>query len=181
MDADRPRLRLASLEDEPAIETLMKSSTRDLFPSYYTERQTASSVLYIARVDRALIEDGTYFVMVVSGELIACGGWSRRDKLFSGSSAQEGRDRLLDPATEAARVRAMFVRSDWTRHGLGSRILDACQAAAKAEGFGRLALMATLPGLPLYERDGFQVVGRVPIVLPDGVLIEGAAMERPIE
>jgi len=181
MEADAPTLRLARLEEESAIDALMKASTRDLFPMYYDERQTASSVRYVAHVDRTLIEDGTCFVVDADGELVACGGWSRRDKLFSGSSAEEERDRLLDPATEPARVRAMFVRSDWTRRGLGTRILDACQAAAKAEGFGRLALMATLPGLPLYERYGFQLLERASVTLPDGVVIEGAAMEKPLE
>ena len=175
-----PPVRLATLADVATIDALMKASTRDLFPNYYDARQTASSVRYIAVVDQILIEDGTYFVVEVDGELVACGGWSRRDKLYTGSGAQGSEARLLDPATEAARVRAMFVRADWTRRGLGTRILDACEAAAKAEGFRRLSLMATLPGLPLYEKYGFQVRARVPIPMPDGVAIDGAQMEKPI-
>jgi GNAT superfamily N-acetyltransferase len=175
-----PMLRLATPVEEASIDALMKASIRDLFPAFYDERQTASSMIYVGHVDRMLIDDGTYFVIEASGGLVACGGWSRRDKLFSGSADQEGLARPLDPATEAARVRAMFVRPDWTRRGLGTRILEACEAAAKAEGFGRLSLMATLPGLPLYERFGFQVVSRAPITLPDGVLLPCAAMEKPI-
>ena len=158
----------------------MKASARDLFPAFYDEQQTASSVAYIAHVDRTLLEDGTYFVLVSDGDLVACGGWSRRDKLFSGSTDQEGRDRLLDPAIEAAHVRAMFVRADWTRRGLGTRILDACEAAARAEGFQELSLMATLPGVPLYERFGFSETGRGEITLPDGTLLECVEMEKAI-
>ena len=135
-----PPVRLAKLADVATIDALMKASTRDLFPNYYDARQTASSVRYIAVVDQILIEDGTYFVVEVDGDLVACGGWSRRDKLYTGSGAQGSEARLLDPATEAARVRAMFVRADRTRRGLGTRILDACEAAAKAEGFRRLSL-----------------------------------------
>jgi GNAT superfamily N-acetyltransferase len=128
----------------------MKASIRDLFPGFYDATQTAASIEFIASVDRTLIEDGTYFVAVVGDELVACGGWSRRDKLYTGSGAAGGDAGLLDPATEPARVRAMFTRSDWTRRGLGRRVLEACEAAAKAEGFRTLALMATAPGIALY-------------------------------
>ena len=173
-------LRIAAPADAEALDGLMKASTRDLFPLFYDERQTASSVEHIARVDRTLLDDGTYFVIEVDGEAVACGGWSRRDKLFSGSSDQEGRDRLLDPATEAAHVRAMFVRSDWTRRGLGTRILEASEAAARAEGFQRLTLGATLPGFPLYERFGFRETTRRSMTLPDGIQLEYVEMEKRI-
>lgn len=177
---ETPDLRLATLEDEAAIDALMKSSTRDLFPNFYDAAQTESSLQHIAVVDRMLIEDGTYFVAEADGGLVACGGWSRRDKLYTGSGVGGADVRLLDPATEPARVRAMFVRSDWTRRGLGRRILEACEAASKTEGFRTLALMSTMPGVPLYESHGFRVLERVDITLPDGVTIDGAAMEKAI-
>ena len=173
-------LRLATNKDRASIDALMKASTREIFPAFYSERQTASSVEHIAHVDPMLIADATYFVIEVDGQIVACGGWSRRDKLFSGAAEQEGRDRLLDPATEPARIRAMFVRSDWTRRGLGTRILEACESAAKAEGFSRLALMATLPGYLLYVRYGFVEIGPVSFTLPDGVLIDAVAMEMAV-
>ena len=172
-----PRLRVATMDDRAEIDALMKASTRSLFPAFYTEQQTVSSMEHIAHVDPMLIEDGTYFALEAGGEIVACGGWSRRDKLFSGTTDQEGRARLLDPATEAARVRAMFVRGDWTRRGLGTRILEACESAARAEGFRQLALMATLPGYQLYVRYGFVETDRAPIILPDGVEVECVAME----
>jgi GNAT superfamily N-acetyltransferase len=175
-------LRLARLDEAEEIDQLMKASTRDLFPNFYDERQTAASVEHIAAVDRQLIADGTYFVLEAAGELVACGGWSRRDKLYTGSGDADGDIALLDPATQPARVRAMFVRGDWTRRGLGTRILNACEAAAKAEGFGKLELMATLPGVSLYARYGFRITERVEIPLADGVTtIPGAAMEKPID
>lgn len=174
-------LRVARPEDQDRIDDLMKASTRALFPAYYDSRQTASSVTHIAHVDAMLIEDRTYFVIVENRAVVACGGWSKRDKLFSGSTEQEGRARLLDPTREPARVRAMFVRGDRTRRGLGTRILEACEAAALARGFRRLALMATLPGIPLYERFGFHEVSRAQITLPDGVVLECATMEKLIQ
>jgi GNAT superfamily N-acetyltransferase len=176
-----PRLRLARMTDRDAIDALMKASTRDLFPHFYDPGQTASSIIHIAHVDPMLVEDGTYFVIEEDGELVACGGWSRRDKLFSGEAAQEGRARLLDPVTEPARVRAMFVRGDRARRGLGTRILEVCEAAARTEGFRSLALMATLPGEPLYARHGFVPRERVRVVMPDGVSIECVAMDKPLE
>ncbi len=173
-------LRLAGLDEADRIDALMKASTADLFPHFYDAEQTAASVRFIASVDRTLIEDGTYFVIEAGGDLVACGGWSRRDKLYTGSGEGAGDARLLDPATEAARVRAMFVRSDWTRRGLGTQILEACETAARADGFGTLALVATLPGLPLYEHYGFVVTERVEVTMPDATTIACAAMEKAL-
>lgn len=158
----------------------MKASIREIFPAFYDARQTASAIEHVGSVDRMLIVDGTYVVIEEDAALIACGGWSRRDKLYTGSAERSADARLLDPAVEPARVRAMFVRSDRTRRGLGTRILDACEAAARAEGFRRLVLMATLPGIPLYVRSGFVETGRTQVVMPDGVTIECAAMERAV-
>jgi GNAT superfamily N-acetyltransferase len=171
---------LATLADARGIDAVMKASAAAIFPVFYDPIQTASSLVHIAHVDPMLIEDGTYFVLEAGGEIVGCGGWSRRDKLFSGASAQEGRARLLDPRREAARVRAMFVRADWTRRGLGTRILDACVAAARSEGFRRLALMATLPGFELYRRYGFQPGLRQDVVMPDGVTVECVEMDMAI-
>ena len=169
-------LRLALPGDADAIDALMKDSIAAIFPAFYDAIQTASSVVHVGSVDRMLVEDGTYFVIVEVDELIACGGWSRRDKLYTGSGPGSADARQLDPATEPARVRAMFVRGDRTRRGLGTLILEACEDAARAEGFRTLALMATLPGLLLYERYGFRETGRSEVRLPDGVTLECAAM-----
>jgi GNAT superfamily N-acetyltransferase len=176
-----PPQRLAVLSDAPRISELMRASVLDLFPAYYDERQTASAAVYVAHLDRTLIEDGTYFVHEVGDEIVACGGWSRRGKLYSGSGDDADDARLLDPGTEPARVRAMFVRRDWTRRGLGRAVLDSCQRAARDAGFSTLALMATLPGEPLYRSFGFTEVEWVMITMPDGVRIDGVAMERPID
>jgi GNAT superfamily N-acetyltransferase len=173
-------LRIATPSDAPAIDALMKESAGALFPRYYDERQTASSVRYVAQVDRMLLEDGTFFVLEHGGEAVACGGWSRRDRLYSGSGDAPGDSRLLDPDTEPAKIRAMFVRGDWTRRGLGRRIIDACEAAARAEGFRRLALMATLPGVPLYLACGFEPLQEVEILLEDGVRLACVAMEKSL-
>ena len=151
-----PVQRTAVLADADAISALMRASVRELFPHFYDARQTASAAIHVAALDLALIEDGTYYVVEAGGELVACGGWSRRNKLHAGKGDAPDDDRLLDPLTEPARVRAMFVRSDWTRRGLGRGILAACERAARAEGFTTLALMATLPGEPLYRACGFR-------------------------
>ncbi len=178
--AQVPPQRLATPADAPPIAELMRASILDLFPHFYDARQTASAAIHIGSLDMALIHDGTYFVHETGGEVVACGGWSRRDKLYTGSGDRDDDARLLDPATEPARVRAMFVRRDWTRRGLGRAILAACERAARAEGFRTLALMATLPGEQLYRAAGFRELERTEITLPDGVVLAGVAMERPI-
>jgi len=122
-----PTLRPARPADEPAIAELCRASAVELFPGYYDTQQNPSAVKYFAVLDRTLIEDGTYYVHDADGEIVACGGWSRRNKLFNGSGAGDD-SRLLDPATEPARIRAMFVRADWTRRGLARAILQRSMA-----------------------------------------------------
>jgi GNAT superfamily N-acetyltransferase len=178
MHDDEPFIRVATPADAPRIERLMKQSASALFPRYYDKRETESAVRYVAQVDPMLLADGTYFVLEAAGEMVACGGWSRRDRLYTGSGDVEGDSRLLDPATEAAKVRAMFVRADWTRRGLGRRILEACEDAARREGFRRLGLLATLPGVPLYLAYGFRPLGESDVALEDGVTIACVAMEK---
>jgi GNAT superfamily N-acetyltransferase len=175
-----PAQRPARRADAPRLSELMRASILSLFPRFYDARQTASAAVYIGDLDLTLVDDGTYLVHEAAGEIVACGGWSRRDRLYTGSGDADDDARLLDPATEPARVRAMFVREDWTRRGLGRAILASCERAAREEGFRALALMATLPGEPLYRAFGFRETGRSMVVMPDGVELAGVAMERPI-
>jgi GNAT superfamily N-acetyltransferase len=176
-----PVLRVATLADADRIEVLMKESAAVIFPRWYDEQEAASAVEHVAVIDRMLLEDGTYFVLEAGDEIVACGGWSRRDRLYTGSGDGGDDARLLDPATEPARVRAMFVRDDWTRRGLGRRIIDACEEAARREGFSRMALSATLPGVPLYQACGFEPLEEVDTVLVDGVRLRCVTMEKPID
>ena len=173
-------LRAARRDDAPRIAELMRASVLELFPRQYDERQTASAAVHIADLDLQLIEDGTYYVYEQDGEIIACGGWSRRNKLFAGRGDADDDARALDPATEPARVRAMFVRGDRTRRGLGRAILERCERDAAAAGFTAFVLGATLAGEPLYRAFGFVEDERFQVEMPDGVTVECVAMSRPI-
>jgi GNAT superfamily N-acetyltransferase len=175
-----PTLRLAAHHDVPAIAVLMRRSVLDSFPFFHDERETASAARYLTEPDLNLIDDGTYYVFELDGELVACGGWSKRAKVYTGTGDLPDDDRMLDPATEPARVRAMFVRGDWTRRGLGRAILDECARAAAADGYRSLVLMATSPGVPLYSSFGFREVARTLVPLPDGVLLAGMTMDYPL-
>ena len=176
-----PSQRLARGSDAPAISELMRASVLDLFPHFYDERQTASSALYIAHLDARLIEDGTYFVHEADGEIVACGGWSRRNKLYTGSGSLGDDERLLDPATEparAARSHASRIARPRPRRVQSPRTNI---ARTRAEGFKKLVLGATLPGEPLYRAFGFREIERFMVTMPDGVSVEAVAMERSIE
>ena len=181
MGLDELVLRVATLDDKTAVDALMKESAKALFPRFYNEQQAASAVRYVAQVDPMLLADGTYFMIESDSDLVACGGWSRRDRLYTGGGDSEGDARVLDPSSEPARVRAMFVRADWTRRGLGRRILEECEAAARREGFRQLALVSTMPGLPLYLAYGFRSLEEYEVAMPDGVTIPCVSMEKQID
>lgn len=175
-----PVLRAATPADVPAIAALMRQSVLDVFPQFHNESETAAAARYLTEPDTVLIDDGTYFVHEAASRIVACGGWSKRDKLYTGSGAAPTDDRLLDPGTEPGRVRAMFVHGEWTRRGLGRAILVRCVEAARAEGFRSLVLMATLPGVPLYRAFGFREVIRTQLPLPDGSFLGGMSMDYPL-
>ena len=174
------RLRAAALSDEGAIRRLIQESVRGLGSSDYSAEQVESSLTHLFGVDTRLIEDGTYFVVENAGRIVAAGGWSRRRTLFGGDQFQSRSDDRLDPRSDAARIRAFYVAPDFARRGLGTLLLLACERAARAEGFGRLELMSTLTGIPLYERTGFRIIEPAEVTLPDGVKVPLARMERKL-
>ncbi len=181
MSEGQIRVRVATAADVPALRELIPESVRALSRGYYTPRQIESAIRHVFGVDTQLIEDGTYFVAHAGAEIAGCGGWSRRNTLYGGDQMKSGPDPLLDPATEPARIRAFFVRAEFARRGVGSRIMEACVAAARAEGFRALELAATLPGEPLYRAFGFTALERLDTVQPDGVAVPFIRMGRALE
>ncbi len=174
------RLRLANSADVPALEVLIARSARGLSAPFYSAEQVESKLRHVFGVDSQLIADGTYFVVEEDGGLVACGGWSRRGTLFGGDQMKSGPDPLLDPATEPARIRAFFVDPAQARRGLGSEILAACTAAARAAGFSRLELVATGAGEQLYRAHGFALGERFEVELPDGIRVPVTRMSKDL-
>jgi len=149
--------RLAGLDDLSALQRVMSASIAELQRGFLTPAQIEASRM-IMGLDRQLVADGTYFVVESESAIAGCGGWSRRATLYGGDHTP-GRDAaLLDPATDAARVRAMYTHPQFARRGVGRLILELCEVAAKAEGFSRLELMGTMSGRPLYESAGYVVI-----------------------
>ena len=174
-------VRVAQPADVPVLQELIARSARGLSAGYYTPGQTEAAVRYVFGVDSQLIADGTYFVVEEGGAIVACGGWSRRRTLFGGDQAKPDVDPLLDPAIEPARIRAFFVDPRHARQGLGRRLIDECTRAARAAGFRRFELVATLPGEPLYAAAGFTVTERFELTLPGDVRVPVARMGRDLE
>jgi GNAT superfamily N-acetyltransferase len=171
--------RTATLEDVPALRALIAASARGLAAGDYSREQIEAALGSAWGVDTQLIRDGTYYAVESSGAgIIACGGWSYRQTLF-GSDGQAGREAaVLDPATDAARIRAFFVRPDWARRGVGRALLDHCEAAARRAGFRSTALMATLPGVRLYQECGYAGEDSVDFPLPGGLRITFVPMGK---
>jgi len=159
--------RLAALDDIPLLNELIEASVRALGKGYYTAAQIESTLKYVFGVDTQLVIDGTYYVAEVDGRLAGCGGWSKRNTLYGGDQHKEIEDPLLDPSTDAARIRAFFVHPDFARQGVGTRIINVCEAAAKSYGFTRLELAATPPGVPFYAVMGYEEIETIDTILPD--------------
>src|SRR5512135_1983155 len=146
--------RLARRDDLTALKALMDAAITEFQKPFLDEAQIASSRT-IMGLDTQLIDDETYFIVESDGQLAGCGGWSRRATLYGGYQTPGRSAALLDPAKDAARIRAMYTHPDHTRKGVGRLIISLCEEAAKSEGFTRMELMATLAGEPLYRACGY--------------------------
>lgn len=174
-------LRLAKEEDIPALEKLIPLSVRALQAPYYSAAQMDAAIGPIFGVDRQLISDGTFFVAEESGQMVGCGGWSKRRAGFGSDQNRTGSDfDELDPRKDAARIRAFFVHPDWARRGIGRSILLACEEAARNAGFTKFEPVATLAGEPLYAALGYSVVERYEIPMAGGLELPVVKMAKQV-
>ncbi len=174
-------IRPATPDDVPGLQAMIPESVRGLSGGYYTPQQIESAIKYIFGVDTQLVADGTYYAAIDGDQYAACGGWSKRKTLFGGDQAKTDEDNLLNLAADAARIRAFFVHPNWARRGIGSRIIRLCEDAARAAGFRRMELAATLPGEPLYAAMGYVVTSRPEASMPDGVALPLAYMAKSLD
>ena len=173
------KLRLATSQDIAELETLIDQSVRALSVDYYTSAQIESALANVFGVDTQLIADQTYFVAEADGQIVGSGGWSKRQTLFGGDQAKsQEADALLIPGEQPARLRAVFVHPEWSRRGIGRLITKACETAARAAGFTAVELIATLPGQPLYEANGYEIVCPFEIPLPQGLSLPAFRMAK---
>lgn len=164
-------IRVATLQDVPAISELMSQAIEHLQQGFLSSEEIEASKAGMG-LDLQLIDDGTYFCAHDGSELAGCGGWSRRATLYGGNHSA-GRDpRLLDPAHERARIRAMYTHPDHVRKGVGRLVLRSAEEAARKERFRAAEMAATMAGKPLYlacgysiESEWFDTNGAVPVPL----------------
>jgi GNAT superfamily N-acetyltransferase len=174
------QIRHAQMEDIPALAHLIRDSVSVLSLPYYTAKQINSALAHVFGPDTQLILDGTYFIAEADNQIAGSGGWSKRRTLFGGDQAKAMADPLLDPAKDAARIRAFYVHPGWSRKGVATKILTACEEAARLAGFSRIELAATLPGEPLYSARGYRKCEPISIETPDGESLPAFRMEKEI-
>jgi len=173
-------LRRATLADVPALRELIALSARELGPPDYTAAQIEGALRGAFGVDTQLLRDGTYFLIETEGRIAGCGGWSRRRTLFGGDARADRDAAELDPATDAAKIRAFFIHPRFARRGFGSAILERCEREAMVHGFSRFELMGTLPGVRMYAARGYVGGAHVNWPVGDGLTIEFVPMSKVV-
>jgi GNAT superfamily N-acetyltransferase len=175
-------LRLATEADAPALHALIEASVRGLQKNDYTAQQIEGALGTVLGLDTQLVADRTYFVVEARAAcariIVGCGGWSRRKTLFGSDHAPIRENEFLDPATDAAKIRAFFIHPDWARRGIGSKILEACESAARTAGFSRFEMGATLTGVPLYLARGYRILERIEVPLCNGAALPVVRMTK---
>ena len=173
-------LRKATLADVPQLEALIARSARGLSAEDYRPTQIEGALRGAFGVDTQLLADQTYFVAEEDGRFVGCGGWSFRATLFGGD-ARAGRDSsMLDPRTQAAKIRAFFVDPQDARRGIGTLLLEHCENEARAHGFSQVELMATLPGVKLYAARGYVAAAMVHFDMGEGESIQFVPMQKTL-
>lgn len=163
--------RLAQIDDLPALKALMTRSIEQLQHGFLTPEQVRASH-QVMGLDTQLVKDHTYFMIESDGKLVGCGGWSWRATLFGGDDSIVAREPLpLDAATDAAKIRAMYVDPDNARRGIGTMIMTLCEGAARSAGFSKAEMMATMAGVPLYRRCGYTDIEAVEATTREGVIV----------
>jgi GNAT superfamily N-acetyltransferase len=172
--------RLATLDDLDALREVMRRSIETLQDGFLTPEQVVASH-HVMGLDSQLIRDGTYFMVEKGGRIAGCGGWSWRSTLYGGDESMISREpEALDPATEAARIRAMYTDPDFARQGVGRIVMTLCEEAAMEAGFRKATMMATMSGVPLYAACGYVEVEPVLSAPVDGVQVPLVRMEKPL-
>jgi GNAT superfamily N-acetyltransferase len=182
------RIRLAAPVDVPVLNELIRQSVLELQAQDYTQEQMELALKTVFGVDSQLIADGTYLVAeavtaAASGHdarpaIAGCGGWSKRKTLYGADQWTGREDTLLDPKRDAAKIRAFFVHPAWSRRGVGTLILEACENAARAAGFTRFEMGATLTGAKLFGAKGYEVVRSMEVPLGGGRMLPILHMEK---
>jgi GNAT superfamily N-acetyltransferase len=187
-------VRLATTQDVPHLRELIEASVRGLQANDYTPTQIEAALHSVYGVDTQLIADGTYFAVEVAAPSprvtshesqvtapVACGGWSKRKTLYGGDQYAQREDALLDPARDAAKIRAFFVHPQYARRGIGTLILEACEQAARAAGFTRLEMGATLSGVAFYGAKGYAAQENLQVPLANGEMLPIVRMSKEIK
>jgi GNAT superfamily N-acetyltransferase len=174
-------IRKATIEERDELQRLIAESARQLSREHYSDAQIETAITTVFGVDTDLIDDGTYFVVEMDGELAGCGGWSKRKTLFGGDQYSARDAGYLDPQTEPAKIRAFFIHPDHARKGIARAILSRCEDEARAQGFRALELMATLPGIEFYKSCGFVETGQFALDLTESVKLELVPMRKELQ
>ncbi len=178
------RIRVATAGDIPALRELIDLSVRGLQSTDYTPEQIDSALRTVFGVDSQLISDGTHLVaettVHASPVIVGCGGWSKRKTLYGGDRWKDRQNDFLDPHHDAAKIRSFFIHPDWARRGVGSMILDACEAAARAAGFTRFEMGATLTGVKLFRERGYAALERIDLPLEHGLFLPVVRMSKQV-
>ena len=173
--------RLATTDDLPALREIMRRSIETLQEGFLTPEQVRVSHTVMG-LDSQLVRDGTYFVVESSDRIAGCGGWSWRSTLYGGDESMVSREpEALDPATDAARIRAMYTDPDFARQGVGRIVINLCEEAARNAGFRRTTMMATMAGVPLYKACGYVEVEPVLSSPVEGVRVPLVRMEKRLD
>jgi GNAT superfamily N-acetyltransferase len=179
------QIRRAATGDVPRLREIIEASVRELQGNDYSPAQIEGALQSVYGVDSQLIADGTYFVAEDASQLnpaiVACGGWSKRKTLYGGDQYAQREDSLLDPSRDAAKIRAFFVHPKWARRGIGGMILDACEDAARAAGFMRLEMGATLSGVAFYKVKGYVEAENQAVRLGNGETLPIVRMIKRLE
>ena len=174
--------RKAEITDINNLEKLIEMSAKSINSTYYSEKEIDTALGNAWTVDHQLIADNTYWIVEnMDGTVIGCGGWSKRKLLFGKSTEPNILENELIPGIDSARIRAFFVHPNYTRMGIGKKLIEKCENEASSMGFDSMELVATLSGEKLYSSKGYNHIKAFEVDLGDGITNKVVSMNKQLK
>ncbi|WP_405060083.1 hypothetical protein OG474_00205 [Kribbella sp. NBC_01505] len=171
-------IRPATMVDVEALRRLAERSVYALLAAHYSPEQLAAGQdAKFYWVEPELIEDGTYYVLEIDQQLVACSGWSHRGT-FHPPGTSDNHEHTVD--SETATMRATYVDPRYGRRGFATLLARVTELAATNAGYRTFEAMCTPPSEAMRRSLGYEVVNRIQTPVLDDVTWAAALMRKTI-
>lgn len=175
-------MRRARASDRARIEAFQAAALRIHAKHHYARPVIDRYIAEAGTMPADMLSEGRLIVLEYQGDIIATGGW--RWKADDGSATtglEDDTPRQSGPlAGTYAEISALYVDPFFARIGLASWLIATLEADIARLGLSDVRIAATLTGLPLCQKNGYQPYRLSPVALTDGTEFQTVAVAKAL-